>query len=52
LGEDLEEIKGLIKEVQAKLGKVQQTNEEIRERARAMGGGESREAQEQIRKLE
>lgn len=52
LGEDLEEIKGLIKEVQAQLGKVQQTTEEVRERAKALGGGESREAQEQLRKAE
>lgn len=42
MGEDLEEIKSLINEVMEKLGKVQQTNEEVRDRARALGGGESR----------
>lgn len=45
-------MKSLIKEVMAKLGKVQQTNEEVRDRAKAMGGGESKELQEQLRKAE
>jgi hypothetical protein len=46
-------MKGLIKEVQGRLGKVQQTTEEVRDRVRTMGGGgESREGQEQLRKAE
>lgn len=49
LEEDLQEIQTLLKEVLGRLGKIQATNEEVRERARAVGGGEM---QEQVKRLE
>ena len=51
LPEDLE-IKTVIKEILGKLGKIQLTNEEVRDRAKTLGGGESKELQEQIREYE
>ena len=54
--EDLGEIKTLIGDVMMQINKLQQSNEEIKDRARSIGGGEPpekiKEMQELIKRYE